>query len=70
MSWNNGYYPAAYRHQPVRLRQKAVAIANNLVSNGVSENDAIREGLKQAREFYLDQQYGKPTIDANLPAFP
>jgi uncharacterized protein YdaT len=70
MSWNNGYYPAAYRHQPVRLRQKAVEIANMLVSNGMSENEAVLEGLRRAREFYLSQHYGKPTVDTNLPGIP
>jgi uncharacterized protein YdaT len=70
MFWNNGSYPAAYRNQPVRLRQKAVEIANQLMMNGVSEDIAIREGLQKAREFFLSQHSRKKNIDSNLPAFP
>lgn len=70
MSWTNGYYPAAYRNQPVRLRQKAIEIANNLLSAGMDQADAIQEGLRRAREFYLSQHYGKPTVDEDLPAIP
>ena len=54
----------------MRLRQKAVEIANNLLSAGMDEAGAIQEGLRRAREFYLSQHYGKPTVDANLPAIP
>jgi uncharacterized protein YdaT len=70
MSWTNGSYPAVYRNQPVRLRQKAVEIANNLMVNGVDENKAIREGLEKAREFFLSEESRKSGIDSRLPAFP
>jgi uncharacterized protein YdaT len=70
MLWTNGCYPAAYRNEPVRLRQKAVELANNMLMNGVEESVAIREGLRKARDFFLTQQPGRRIIDANLPAFP
>jgi uncharacterized protein YdaT len=68
MSWTNGSYPAVYRNQPVRLRQKAVEIANNLVMNGMSERGAIEEGLLRAREFFLSQN--SKSMDTRLPAWP
>jgi uncharacterized protein YdaT len=70
MFWNNGSYPVAYRNQPVRLRQKAVEIANNLMMNGVDERIAIQEGLRKARDFFLSQHSRRQSIDSNLPAFP
>jgi len=68
MYWTNASYPAAYRHQPVRLRQKAIEIANNLVINGTDENVAIREGLQRAKEFFLNER--STSIDSRLPAWP
>jgi uncharacterized protein YdaT len=69
MPWHNGKYPAAYQNQPVRLRQKAVEIANNLLRNGVDESTAIEMGLQKARDFFLSQKSQK-RIDMELPAFP
>jgi uncharacterized protein YdaT len=69
MPWHNGKYPASYQNQPVRLRQKAVEIANNLLRNGVDEASAIDIGLQKAREFFLSQRSQKK-IDTELPAFP
>jgi uncharacterized protein YdaT len=70
MPWHNGNYPSSYRHQPVRLRQKAVEIANNLLMNGVDEAHAIEIGLRKAREFFLSQRSQKRGHDTDLPAFP
>ena len=70
MSWTNGCYPATLKNQPMRLRQKAVEIANNLVKNGVDEPGAIQEGLRKAREFFLSQRAGQKSTDSDLPAFP
>jgi len=69
MPWHNGNYPAAYQNQPVRLRQKAVEIANNLLRNGVDEASAIETGLRKARDFFLSQR-SQRRIDTELPAFP
>lgn len=70
MPWHNGKYPACYEHQPLRLRQKAVEIANNLVSKGVDETVAIETGLKKAREFFLAQRPQYRSIDPDLPVIP
>ncbi len=68
--WYNGNYPASYQHQPVRLRQKALEIANNLIAKGVDEANAAETGLRKAREFFLSQPSKSIRIDPNLPAFP
>jgi uncharacterized protein YdaT len=52
MPWYNGDYPPSYKNQPVRLRSKAVEIANKLLEEGVTEGIAIATGLKKAREFF------------------
>jgi uncharacterized protein YdaT len=69
MPWHNGNYPSLYQNQPVRLRQKAVEIANHLLRNGVDETTAIHTGLCKAREYFLYQIPHKK-IDTELPAFP
>jgi uncharacterized protein YdaT len=68
--WHNGNYPASYQHQPVRLRQKALEIANSLLARGVDENNAAETGLRKAREFLLTQGTKTSRIDRDLPAFP
>ena len=68
--WYNGNYPAIYQHQPVRLRQKALEIANNLIAKGVDESRAAETGLRKAREFFLTQRNKAALVDPNLPAFP
>jgi uncharacterized protein YdaT len=56
MPWYNGDYPPSYKNQPVKLRDKAVEIANALLKEGVEEGIAIATGLKRAREFFRDQK--------------
>jgi uncharacterized protein YdaT len=68
--WYNGNYPASYQHQPVRLRQKALEIANDLLAAGVDEAVASDIGLRKAREFFRAQRNGSSRVDPNLPAFP
>jgi len=55
MPWYNGDYPPSYKNQPVRLRNKATEIANELLLHGAPEGIAIATGLKRAREFFADQ---------------
>jgi uncharacterized protein YdaT len=57
MPWYNGDYPPSYKNQPLKLREKAVAIANNLLESGTEEGIAIATGLKLAR---LAQANEKP----------
>jgi len=67
--WYNGNYPSSYQHQPVRLRQKAMEIANKLVAKGVDEASAAETGLRKAREYFLNRSKSAH-IDPDLPAFP
>jgi len=52
MPWYNGDYPPSYKNQPVKLRKKAVEIANKLLKEGADEGVAIATGLKRARESF------------------
>ncbi|MEX6689853.1 hypothetical protein QTN47_20265 [Danxiaibacter flavus] len=56
MPWYNGNYPPSYKNQPVKIRNKATEIANELLLNGSGEGVAIATGLKRAREFYKEQE--------------
>ncbi len=56
MPWTNGNYPLSYKNLPLRLRQKAVEIANNLLLEGADEGVAIATGLKRARKFFLKEE--------------
>jgi uncharacterized protein YdaT len=68
--WYNGNYPASYQHQPLRLRQKALEIANGLIAAGVDERIACDTGLRKAREYFRRQRNINNFVDPNLPAFP
>ena len=59
MPWYNGDFPPSYKNQPVKLRSKAVEIANELLLNGTSEGIAIATGLEKAREFFAKKNTGK-----------
>jgi len=52
MPWYNGDFPPSYKNQPVKLRNKAVEIANHLLDSGTEEGIAIATGLKRAREHF------------------
>lgn len=60
MPWYHGDYPPSYKNQPVKLREKAVEIANALLEDGAEEGVAIATGLKQARLFFNNKR-NKPT---------
>ena len=55
MPWYNGNFPPSYKNQPLRLREKAVEIANQLLEQGAGEGIAIATGLKRARLFFKKQ---------------
>jgi uncharacterized protein YdaT len=71
MPWYNGNYPPSYKNQPLRLRQKATEIANELLLNGADEGLAIATGLKKAREHFarmLNESSAKPSERSHPPA--
>jgi uncharacterized protein YdaT len=51
MPWSKEDYPLSYKNQPVKIRDKAVEIANALLEERVGEGIAIATGLKRAREW-------------------
>lgn len=59
MPWYNGDFPPSYKNQPVKLREKAVEIANALLEEGAEEGIAIATGLKRAREHFKKQKASK-----------
>ena len=59
MPWYNGDYPPSYKNQPVKLRAKAVKIANALLDEGTEEGIAIATGLKRAREYFKNKEAKK-----------
>jgi uncharacterized protein YdaT len=59
MPWYNGDFPPSYKNQPVKLREKAVEIANHLLLDGAEEGIAIATGLKRARAFFAAQKHAK-----------
>jgi uncharacterized protein YdaT len=50
MPWPKGEYPPSYKNLPVKLRNKAVEIANAILEESGDEGLAIATGLKRARE--------------------
>lgn len=50
MPWLKGDYPPSYKNLPLRLRNKAVEIANAIIEESGDEGLAIATGLKRARE--------------------
>lgn len=56
MPWYHGDYPPSYKNQPVKLREKATAIANALLKEGTEEGIAIATGLKKAREHFQKEK--------------
>ena len=66
MPWYNGDYPPSYKNQPVKLRNKAVEIANELLLNGTGEGVAIATGLKKAREFFAKEKNAATNKDKTI----
>jgi len=51
MPWTPERYPVAMRRLPLRVRLKAVEIANALLDEGHDEGRAIRIGIAKAKEW-------------------
>ncbi|MDQ0965381.1 uncharacterized protein YdaT [Flavobacterium sp. W4I14] len=56
MPWYNGDFPPSYKNQSQPLREKAVEIANALLTEGVEEGIAIATGLKRARQYFGESE--------------
>jgi len=51
MPWNEDRYPVSMSHLPVRVRRKAIEIANALLEEGYDEGKAIRIATAKAKEW-------------------
>jgi uncharacterized protein YdaT len=49
--WDEDRYPASMSHLPVRVRRKAIEIANALLEEGCDEGEAIRIAIAKAKEW-------------------
>jgi uncharacterized protein YdaT len=53
MPWTPTYFPASMRHLSPTAREKAIAIANALLEEGMEEGKAIRIAIAKAKEWAL-----------------
>jgi uncharacterized protein YdaT len=56
MPWNETYFPASMRHLSPVARDKAIAIANALLADGMDEGKAIRIAIAQAKRWAQDHR--------------
>lgn len=63
MPWTEQRYPVAMRHLPPDVRDKAVAMANAMLADGMDEGRAIRIAIAQARRWAVRHRW-----DAATPA--
>ncbi|GIN71850.1 hypothetical protein J14TS2_23250 [Bacillus sp. J14TS2] len=54
MPWTKSDYPAAFKNETAKVRNKAIEIGNALLRENYEEGRAISIGLTQAREYYED----------------
>jgi len=55
MPWDATRYPASMNNLPERVREKAIAIANALLEEGMEEGKAIRIAIAKAKEWARHQ---------------
>jgi uncharacterized protein YdaT len=51
MPWSENRYPAAMKNLPLRVRRKAIEIANALLAEGCEEGRAIRIAIWRAKRW-------------------
>lgn len=61
MPWNDEYFPVSMRHLSEAAREKAIAIANALLAEGMDEGKAIRIAIAKAKEWA--RSHGLPVRD-------
>lgn len=66
MPWNSERYPPSMRHLAPLVRDKAIAIANALLDEGLDEGLAIRIAIAKAKEWATRR--GVPTRDFDAAA--
>jgi uncharacterized protein YdaT len=65
MPWSAEHYPPSMRHLSAAARDKAIAIANALLSEGMDEGKAIRIAISKAKEWA--SHHGLPLHDDEWP---
>jgi uncharacterized protein YdaT len=61
MPWTSERFPVSMRHLSEATREKAVAIANALLAEGMDEGKAIRIAIAKAQEWA--RHHGLPVRD-------
>jgi len=56
MPWNSVHFPVSMRHLSQVAREKAIAIANALLAEGMNEGKAIRIAIAKAKSWACDHQ--------------
>ena len=51
MPWNREHFPVSMRHLSEAAREKAIAIANALLAEGLDEGKAIRIAIAKAEDW-------------------
>ncbi len=51
MPWNATSYPTSMKNLPPLVREKAIEIANTLLTEGMDEGMAIRVAIAKAKEW-------------------
>lgn len=67
MPWTWQRYPDSMKNLPVRIRHKAIDIANALLDDGYEESRAIPIAIAQAKEWHENHppRKRKPTDSSN-----
>jgi hypothetical protein len=61
MPWDSHYFPPSMRHLGDATREKAIAIANALLAEGMEEGMAIRIAIAKAKQWA--RRHGVPVRD-------
>ncbi|MGQ7944406.1 hypothetical protein [Flavobacterium sp. WC2509] len=60
MPWTNKDYPPAMKNLPVKVRHKAIEIANAILEDGkLDEGAAIATGISKAKDVVADREKKK-----------
>ena len=56
MDWTFEDFPVELNQLNVKVKNKAIEIANDLVKQGYSKEEAIKTAIKQAEEWYYNSE--------------
>ncbi len=67
MPWGPDYYPPAMSRLPLRVRLKAIEIANSLLAEGYDEGRAIRIAITAAKRWAWRRREERSLLYAGSP---